>query len=247
MAHPRRGLHAGPAGARGPCVRTPHHLSHLAHDTSPSPSAAAAEERTDADEMVTDMYAAPTRHLMQPGDISGALLDAESASALAAASAWRRPKLPTRTARLLVSPTRAAAVECPTVAYPSVGSAINSSVAISLVSAAAEALEAAPPPASSRIANATVAAVASANALGGSRLSITFPYFETLYYDPVVYFGAIDGMSVNADDFAPKSNCTGVVCGRTAERRANSARGKRSGGAAAAATGALVLAAVLLW
>ncbi|KAI8467404.1 MAG: hypothetical protein J3K34DRAFT_471694 [Monoraphidium minutum] len=195
--------------------------------------------------MITDMYAGPTRHLMQPGDISGAFLDIESATALALASAGRAPKLPTRTAKLLISTSRAASLECATVAYPSVGSAINSSVAVALTTSSSAA--ASPDARSSKIANATVAAVSSANAnaLGGSKLSLTFPYFETLYYDPVISFGSIDGMAV--DDLAPASNCTGPSCGRGAERRANGAGGRLGRAAAAAAAGAAAAAALLLW
>lgn len=188
------------------------------------------------------MYASQLRRrrsLLQPMDFgSDTVIDAESAAALASRGR-KTPKLPTKTAKLLVSPTQAAAIECATVAYPSVGAAVNSTVGVTLVTASVTA----PTAASSKIANATMAAVSTAGDLGGSRLSITFPYFDTLYYDPVISFTNVDGMSLEAPE--PTGNCTGVVCGRTAEKRtsgAAAASGGRAGAAALAAAAALGLA-----
>jgi len=185
-----------------------------------------AADSSESTGMITDIYSPPTRKLMQPGDISGAIIDSETAAALAFAIAAKTPKLPTKTAKLLVENSKAVAIECATIAFPSVGSPINTTVAVDLMSS------------SSSI---TTNATANSTTAGSSRLSLTFPYFETLYYDPVISFGSTEGMQVN--DVAPAGNCTGIVCGRTAERHTNSAVTASSGlvhGAAA------VLVALLL-
>jgi len=199
--------------------------------------------------MITDIYSAPTRHLMQPG--ADMYIDSETAAALANALSAKRPKLPTKTAKLLISRNQAAAIECATVAYPAVGSAINTTVDISLISTNALEFETSTKAAAAAAANATagnvtaaanVTAGAAANALGGSRLSITFPFFETLYYDPVVSFGGIEGMQV-IDTTPQNGTCTGVVCGRQAERRGvNGAEGAVAGKRVTA----LVFAALVL-
>lgn len=195
--------------------------------------------------MITDIYATQTRRrLLQPGDISGSFLDLETAAALATASSSKQPKLPTKTAKLLISPSQAASIECATVAYPSVGSSINTTLAINLMSSSAVA---APDSTSSKIANATLAAISSANSLGGSKLSFTFPYFETLYYDPVISFGNIDGMSLSVSDGSSNSSCAGVLCGRTADsRRTNGAVGAGSGLLKFSAVAGALLMLVLL-
>jgi hypothetical protein len=201
--------------------------------------------------MITDIYAQPTRHLMQPG--ADMYLDMETAAALAAAGASKQLKLPMKTAKLLISNNQAASIECPTVAYPAVGASINTTVGVALVSAsvlaadakATAAAAAGPSGGNGTAAAAAAAAAASANALGGSRLSLTFPYFETLYYDPVVSFGDIDGMQVN--DITPKGNCTGVVCGRAPERRVNAAAPRVGVTALQLLAGAAAVALAGLW
>jgi hypothetical protein len=194
--------------------------------------------------MITDIYAPPTRHLMQPAGGDSMYLDMETAAALAAAGAAKQLKLPMKTAKLLISHNQAASIECPTVAYPAVGAAINTTVGVGLLSSSMIDADAK----ASAGGNGTAAAAAStsANSLGGSKLSLTFPYFETLYYDPVVSFGNIDGMQVN--DVSPKGNCTGVVCGRAPERRVNGAEARSAAAPALqllAALGALAVAG--LW
>jgi hypothetical protein len=193
--------------------------------------------------MITDIYAAPTRKLLQPGDM--AQLDAESALALANAGASKAKPLPMKTAKLLISSTQAASIQCPTLAYPAPGATINTTVGVALVSASSAPTTSA---AAGAPANATAAAAAaaSANALSGSRLSLTFPYFETLYYDPVVSFGSTDGMQMSDAFTSNSGNCTGIVCGRTAAPRSAAAAPRTSGlGRAALALAAAVAVAAL--
>lgn len=198
--------------------------------------------------MITDMYGGLNRRrraLLQTGaDAFASYLDLESAEALAAAAGaaagaeQARTKLPVRTAKLLISKTEAAAIECATVAYPAIGAAINTTVGVKLASASAMP-PAGPGDKAAKGANATAAA----NALGGSRLSLTFPYFETLVYDPVVTFGPTDGMAL-ADAAGAGGACHGAACGRAADRRASGAVAARGGAAALAA--AAIAAALLL-
>jgi hypothetical protein len=184
--------------------------------------------------MVTDAYAPPSRRrrLLQPLEDGGVFLDSDTTAALAGAGVPKAPPLPVKTAKLLVSPQQAAVIECPAVAYPTLGASTNSTVGVKLLTSI--------PPAAA--AGNDTRAAASANALGGSKLSLTFPYFETLYYDPIIYFGDIDGMGLADVPAPPHGGCAGVVCGRVPERRINGSPARRARGALA---GALAGAAAL--
>lgn len=199
----------------------------------------AADAPAEKDAMITDVYAPPTRHLLQPGP--DMYVDLESAAALAAAAAPKVARLPLRTAKLLISPTRAAAIECAAVAYPVPGASVNSTVGITLISSGAMADGA--KNGTAKAGNSTKPGGSAA--AGQSKLSLTFPYFETLYYDPVISFGSTDGMQVDIEVAAgDKAGCTGAACGRKAEARVNSAGRAGAGGRAVAAiaAGALLLA-----
>ena len=169
-------------------------------------------------------------------------LDLESAEVLSAASTaaaarGARSAPPGRVVKLLTAPGRAAAIACPTVAYPHAGSAANSTVRVELVPATAAAAAA----------NGTSVDAAD-DGRGAALLALTFPFFDTLLYDPVVTFGGPEGMADVPDADAGCVSGAGGGCGALPLefRGGNGARAARGGGAAAVAAVALAAVAALL-
>jgi hypothetical protein len=125
--------------------------------------------------------------------MEGELLDAPaptiSSAAAAAAALAAKYAARKKTAKLLISATEAAAIEMPTYAFPSTNYSNEANVSVTLYNEA------------------------------GSKLGLVFPYFETLMYDPVVYFTDTSSMGIlEADSKTPPvvMNTTSVGARRRA-------------------------------